>query len=102
MFDFLIKTVSEYQFGNKEAHINNQNTMSTIAVAGTNSTDICIHGEADTRLLIHLLDEAEKRMKNIVIWTVDSDILTIVLGQFELITQKYDMYVSDLAKVKAI
>ena len=29
-------------------------------------------------------------MKNIIIWTIDSDILTIVLEQFELITQKYD------------
>ena len=80
MFDFLIKAVSKYQFGNKEAHINNQNTTSTIAVVGTNSTDICTHEEADTRLLINLLDEAEKTMKNIVIWTVNSDILTIVLG----------------------
>ena len=28
-------------------------------------------------------------MKNIIIRTADSDILTIVLGQFELITQKH-------------
>ena len=54
--------------------------MSTVAVAGTNSMGICTHEEADTRLMIQLLVAAEKGMKNIIFWTVDSDILTIVLG----------------------
>ena len=64
--------------------------MSTVAVAGTNSMGICTHEEADTRLMIQLLVAAEKGMKNIIFRTVDSDILTILLGQFELITQKHD------------
>ena len=63
--------------------------MSTVAVAGTNSMDNCTHEQADTRLIIYLLDAAEKGMKNIIIRTVDSDIFTIVLGQFELITQNH-------------
>lgn len=42
--------------------------------------DICRHGDADTRLVMHHLHEAERGMKNITIQTVDSDILIIVLG----------------------
>ena len=64
--------------------------MYTVVVAGTNTMDICTHEEADRRLIIHLLDTAEKGMKNIIIRTVDSDILAVVLEQFELITQKHD------------
>ena len=66
--------------------------MSKIAVVGTNSMSICTNEEAVavTRLIIHFLDAAEKGMKNIIIRTVDSDILTIVLEKFELITPKHD------------
>lgn len=42
--------------------------------------DICWHEDADTRLVMHHLHEAEGGMKNITIQTVDSDILIIVLG----------------------
>ena len=90
LFDFLTKPVSEYQFENKEVQITNRNTMLTVAVAGTNSIDIYTHKEADTRIIIRLLDAAEKGMKNIIIRTVDSDILRIVLGQFELTRQKHN------------
>lgn len=34
------------------------------------------------------LDAAEKGMRNTIIRTLDSNIITIVLGQFELISQK--------------
>ena len=64
--------------------------MPTVAVAATNSMDICTYEETDARLTIHLLDAAEKGMKNTIIRTVDSNILTIVWWQFELITQKHD------------
>ena len=84
LFDFLTKPVSEYQFENKEVQITKRNTMLTVAVAGTNSIAIYTHKEADTGIIIRLLDAAEKGMKNIIIRTVDSDILRIVLGQFEL------------------
>ena len=64
--------------------------MLTVAVVGANSMDICTHEEADTRLIMYLLDAAEKGVKNIIIRTVDNDILTIVLGYFELITQNQE------------
>ena len=80
----------EYQFGNKEVHITKQNIKSKVAAPRTNSMDICTYDEADARLVIHILGAAENGIKNIIIRTVDSNILTIVLGQFELIAQKYD------------
>ena len=40
---------------------------SSVAVAWTNSKNICTHKEADTRLIIYLLQAAEKGMKNIII-----------------------------------
>ena len=95
LFDFLTKAVSKYQFENKEVQFTKQNTILTIALAETNSMDICTH-KGDT-IIIHLLDAAEERMKKIIIWIVDSDILRIVLGQFELIRQKHDF-----AKIKTM
>ena len=80
LFDFLTKPVSEYHFENKEVQITKQNTILTIAL--TETMDICTH-EGDTRIIIHLLDGAEKQMKNVIIWIVDSDIHRIVLGKFE-------------------
>lgn len=55
-----------------------------------NSVDVCTHGEADRSMIIQLLDATEKGMRNILIQSVGSDIITILLGQFELISQKYN------------
>ena len=73
MFDFLRKAISEDQFENKEVRITKRNTTSTVAVAETNSMAICTHQKADTRLIIHISDAAEKGIKNIIIRTVDSN-----------------------------
>ena len=59
-------------------------------MARSNSVYICTPEEADTRIIIRLLDSAENGIGNIIIWTVYSDTPTIVLRQFELITQKHD------------
>ena len=64
--------------------------MSKVMVARSNSVYICTPEEADTRIIIHLLDSAENGIGKIIIWTVYSDTPTIVLRQFELITQKHD------------
>ena len=61
--------------------------MSTISVVGTFKQ---YYEVVDTRLIIHFSDAAEKGMKNIIIRTVDSDILIKALGMFELITPKHD------------
>ena len=80
MLDFLTKTVSDYQFENKEVQITKQNIILKIAL--TETMDICTH-EGDTRIIIPLLRGAEKQMKNVIIRIVGGDILRIVLGKFE-------------------
>ena len=90
-FDFLTKTVSDYQFGNhKEVYITTRNAMSTATVAENNSMDICTHEETDKRMVIHILDASETRIRKIIILTVDSDITTIMLEKFELVSKKYN------------
>ena len=84
LFDFLTKDISEYQFENKEVQITKRNTMLTVAVAGANSMDIWTHEEADTRIIVHLLDAAEKGIKNIFIRTVNSDTHNGIGRRFEL------------------
>ena len=58
--------------------------MLTVAVAGTNSMDIWTHEEADTRIIVHLLDAAEKGIKNIFIRTANSDTHNGIGRRFEL------------------
>ena len=102
LLDFVTKTLSGYQFGTKEVHITKGNTISTVAVIGTNLMDIA-HEKADTRLMMHLLDAAEKAMKANIIRKVDSYIRTIVLGKFKLITQIHSyLSVCVRSKVKCI
>ena len=71
-----------------KVYISKHNTMST--AMKNNSVDVCKHGEADRSMIIQLLDATEKGMRNILIQSVGSDIITILLGQFELISQKYN------------
>lgn len=58
MFDFLTKFVSEYQFENKEIYITERNTIAA-------TTETFGHLHAYTRMIIHLLDGAEKGMQEI-------------------------------------
>lgn len=64
--------------------------MSTATVAENNSMDICTHEETDKRMVIHILDASETRIRKIIILTVDSDITTIMLEKFELVSKKYN------------
>ena len=42
----------------------------------------CDHEEADTRMLIHLLDALQNGCTNCLVCTVDTDVLVILLGKF--------------------
>ena len=43
---------------------------------------VCNHEEADTRITVHILDALEQGMKIIKVHTVDTDIVTILVGAF--------------------
>ena len=49
-----------------------------------NQMSICSHEEADTRIVVHLLHALEQGMKNIKVCTVDTDIVTILVGMYIL------------------
>ena len=44
---------------------------------------ICTHEEADTRIIVHLFHSVRRGKKKILIRTVDTDILVILLGEFD-------------------
>ena len=64
-------------------------TSGTTAVlrGSDRSMELCDHEEADTRLLIHLLDALQNGCTNCLVRTVDTDVIVILIGKFhELIT----------------
>ena len=42
----------------------------------------CNHGEADTRVVVHILHALEQGIKTIVVRTVDTDVIIILTGVF--------------------
>ena len=42
----------------------------------------CDHEEADTRLLVHIVDAIQKGHSNCLIRTVDTDVIVILVGKF--------------------
>ena len=49
----------------------------------------CDHDEADTRMCIHLKDALEKGARNILIRTVDTDVVVILVGLFFTLLTEY-------------
>lgn len=53
-----------------------------VSLGTSENMEDCSHEEADTRILVHLLDAVKKNRKKIIIRTVDTDVVTILIGQF--------------------
>ncbi len=51
-------------------------------------TNSCNYDEADTRMLVHLTDAIRKGATNIMIRTVDTDVVVITMGQFHDIVEE--------------
>ena len=49
----------------------------------------CTHEEANTRIVVHVLDAAKNGCKKIVVRTVDTDVLVILVGQFHQIKERH-------------
>ena len=57
----------------------------------------CDHEEADTRMVIHVQDAAEKGNRHFVIRTVDTDVIVIFIGLFFSLKKSYpgiDIWIS--------
>ncbi len=51
----------------------------------------CNHEEADTRMVVHVMDSLEKRFNDIVIkfCTIDTNVIVILIGEFYTIHESY-------------
>jgi len=49
----------------------------------------CNHEEADTRMVVHVMDSLEKGLNSIMIRTVDTDVIVILIGEFHTIHESY-------------
>ena len=49
----------------------------------------CNHEEADTRILIHLLDALEHGSSTCLVGTVDTDVVVILIGKFHALLTQY-------------
>ena len=54
----------------------------TNAAIDTSNLEICNHEEADTRVLLHVLDGSKSGIKKISIVTVDTDVVIIAIRHF--------------------
>ncbi|KAG1676399.1 Thymidine phosphorylase [Nymphon striatum] len=50
---------------------------------------LCDHEEADTRILVHILDALKNGTKSIFVRTVDTDVIVILTGHFYQLTNSY-------------
>ena len=48
----------------------------------TPATSPCTHGEADTRLILHASDCARQGIDNIILRTVDTDVVVLAISNF--------------------
>ena len=48
---------------------------------------VCTHEEADTRIIVHLFHSVRRGKKKILIRTVDTDVLVILLGEFDKVSE---------------
>ena len=65
---------------------------SGVRVVGTDTTHFmlpCNHEEADTRIMIHLLDALEHGSSTCLVLTVDTDVVVILIGKFHALLTKY-------------
>lgn len=56
---------------------------------GGGPMDVCNHEEADTRILVHMTDALKNGAVNIMVRTVDTDVIVIIIGQFHDILDAY-------------
>ena len=49
----------------------------------------CNHEEADTRMVVHLMNALENGLKSVVVRTVDTDVIVVLIGEFHVIHEVY-------------
>ena len=81
LFDFLSGKLSSFEYPvGKEVYVT---SGTEVLSKGTDQQmHTCDHEEADTRLLIHIVDAIQKGHSNCLIRTIDTDVIVILVGKF--------------------
>ena len=64
-------------------------TGTSVAPASINRMQPCNHEEADTRMVVHLVDALDNGATTCFVRTVDTDVVTIIAGKFHDLLQKH-------------
>ena len=84
LFAFLTKVASEkLSLEGKEIYVTSD--KSVVSLCPSTSMPDCSHEEADTRIVVHVIDAIRKGMKSICIRTMDTDILIILISKFHFL-----------------
>ena len=87
LFSLLTDAAAKQKFQEeKELYITSD--QSVISIGGSSEPmPICTHEEADTRIIVHLFHSVRRGNKKILIRTVDTDVLVILLGEFDKVSE---------------
>ena len=88
LFTFLSENIASTAWPDGKQVFN----TSGIRVVGTERSHSmlpCNHEEADTRIMIHLLDALEHGASTCLVRTVDTDVVVILIGKFHAMVAKY-------------
>lgn len=88
LFAFLSKRIGSFECpteGKKIFITSRENVMS----CGEKVMQLCNHEEADTRIIVHILDALKNGAKSIFVRTVDTDVIVILAGHFYQLTSSY-------------
>ena len=62
---------------------------SVIALGGGEPMNGCNHEEADSRMVLHVIDSLQRGFNTVAIRTVDTDVIVILIGEFHAIHEAY-------------
>ena len=86
LFSFLTNTAARQEVADMiELYITSNESI--ISIGNASSMPNCSHEEADTRIVVHLLHSVQMGNKKIFVKTVDTDMIVILLGNFEEISE---------------
>ena len=87
LFSLLTDAAAKQKFQEeKELYITSDQSVISIGVS-SEPMPICTHEEADTRIIVHLFHSVRRGNKKILIRTVDTDVLVILLGEFDKVSE---------------
>lgn len=84
LFLFLAECISSISTDKQIVTTYGQEVRSTIP-HDTSNISPCSHEEADTRMILHLADAVQEGYRNILVRTVDTDVLVLVIAVFHML-----------------